>query len=390
MGIQRDLATRVHGDGDMLMLTQALLLATAAATDVTCIDEFDSTQLSEAVDTAMMQLQGDKGWFTQLKTSTGYHNAASVNSCTPGDQWKYPKEADAKGLLRRVLTNGEIRVGGVQWSKGEQADYKTDPDNPTGFWPEYLKEIVQKLSDNYGKPINLKRVYYTKTEGGLGASDKVNKAVADGTDDMSEPYYYLGGNSHEGVPRIESLAFSCITAGLDSFFFTKAGTGVDSTDELNAALTAGTNKAVGFIGSGNYDSVSHLLPPSVTMTIVTNSSDMEALVKDGALVAGYNSEGKTGNDTDFSLFATGIVSPRVSLFRKPNPTCTAKDDDDDNDGLVTGLVITLAVLAVGLLLVASVTVHLIRMEKKGSPLFVPLMNERGVEAVAASKDANAV
>ena len=64
---------------------------------------------------------------------------------------------------------------------------------------------------------------------------------------------------------------------------------------------------------------------------------------------------------DFSLFATGIVSPRVSLFRKPNPTCTAKDDDDDNDGLVTGLVITLAVLAVGLLLVASVTVHLIRM-----------------------------
>ena len=109
-------------------------MATAAATDVTCIDEFDSTQLSEAVDTAMMQLQGDKGWFTQLKTSTGYHNAASVNSCTPGDQWKYPKEADAKGLLRRVLTNGEIRVGGVQWSKGEQADYKTDPDNPTGFW----------------------------------------------------------------------------------------------------------------------------------------------------------------------------------------------------------------------------------------------------------------
>ena len=138
---------------------------------------------------------------------------------------------------------------------------------------------MKKLSDNYGKTINLKRVYYTTTAGGLGASDKVNQAVADGTDDMSEPYYYLGGNSHEGVPRIESLAFSCITAGLDSFFFTKAGTGVDSTDELNAALTAGTNKAVGFIGSGNYDSVSHLLPPDVTVTLVTNSSDMEALVQ---------------------------------------------------------------------------------------------------------------
>ena len=114
---------------------QALLLATAAATtDVTCTDEFDSTQLSEAVDTAMMELQGAKGWFTQLKTTTGYHNALSVNSCTPGPQWKYPAAADAKGLLKRVLETSELRVAGVQWSKGEQADYKTDPENPTGFW----------------------------------------------------------------------------------------------------------------------------------------------------------------------------------------------------------------------------------------------------------------
>ena len=27
----------------------------------------------------------------------------------------------------------------------------------------------------------------------------------------------------------------------------------------------------------------------------------------------------------FTLFATGIVSPRVALFRKPNPTCTADE-----------------------------------------------------------------
>jgi len=374
---------------NMLMLTQALLLATAAATEVTCTDKYDSTHLSEAVDAAMMELQGAKGWFTTLKTSTGYHNAQSVNSCTPGPQWKYPAAADAKGLLKRVLETSELRVGGVQWSKGEQANYKTDPENPTGFWPEYLKEIVKKLSDNYGKTINLKRVYYTSTSGGLGASDKVNQAVADGTDDMSEPYYYLGGNNHEGVPRIESLSFSCITAGLESFFFTTKTGGVDSTDKLNKALTDGLNKAVGFIGSGNYDSVSHLLPSDVTVTLVTNSSDMEALVKNGALVAGYNSEGVTGDDAAFSLFATGIVSPRVSLFRKYNPTCTADDDADIN----VGLVITLAILAAVALLLVSVVVHLIRMEKKGSPLFMPLMNERGVEAVAVGTkgpDANAV
>ena len=113
---------------------QALLLATAAAADVSCVDEFDSTQLSEAFDAAMMELQGAKGWFIQLKTSTGYHNAQSVNSCTPGPQWQYPAASDATGLLKRVLDSGELRVAGVQWTKGEQADYVTDPENPTGFW----------------------------------------------------------------------------------------------------------------------------------------------------------------------------------------------------------------------------------------------------------------
>ena len=136
---------------------------------------------------------------------------------------------------------------------------------------------MQKLSDNYGMAIKLTRVYYT-TSNGVGASAKVGHAVANGDDDMSEPYYYLGG-AHDGKPRIESMAFSCITAGLESFFFTKASGGIDSTDDLFTALTSGGNKAVGFIGNGNYDSVSHLLPSDVTVTLVTNSSDMEALVQ---------------------------------------------------------------------------------------------------------------
>ena len=137
---------------------------------------------------------------------------------------------------------------------------------------------MQKLSANYNMAIKLKRVYYASTKNGLGASAKVGHAVADGVDDMSEPYYYLGG-AHDGKPRIESMAFSCITAGLESFFFTPANGGIDSTDKLFAALVGGENKAVGFIGSGNYDSVSHLLPPDVDVVYKTNSSDIEALVQ---------------------------------------------------------------------------------------------------------------
>ena len=106
----------------------------------------------------------------------------------------------------------------------------------------------------------------------------------------------------------------------------------------------------------------------------------------------------------FNLFATGIVSPRVALFRKPNPTsCTLVDggdatqgplprlimppspppapappsspatDDDEFDSLHVGLVITLGVLAVVLLLTVSVVVHLIRMVRPApSPVPSPV------------------
>jgi len=92
----------------------------------------------------------------------------------------YPAETSATGLLKRVLENGELRVAGVQWSKGKHADYNTDPENTTGFWPEFMTDIVQKLSAHYNKPITLKRVYYV-------SYTLVGHAVANGDDDMSEP-----------------------------------------------------------------------------------------------------------------------------------------------------------------------------------------------------------
>ena len=73
----------------------------------------------------------------------------------------------------------------------------------------------------------------------------------------------------------------------------------------------------------------------------------------------------------FSLFATGIVSPRVALFRKYNPTCTAEADDVN-----VGLVITLAILAAVALLLVSVVVHLIRMVRPArtpTPVPVPVL-----------------
>lgn len=216
-------------------------MLSAASAQLTCTDPNSADGLSRAVDAAIMELQGQAGWFHTLRTSSGYTSAMSVFSCTPdATKWVYPAEAGAVGILRRVLRTNTLKVAGVQWSTSTgAANYKADP--PAGFWPDYMKAIVGQLSTAYGRTITLERVYFAN-------SGLVVDAVAAGEAvDMSEPYYYLSG-FNVNVPRIESMAFSCITAGLASSFFTKAGTGVTTTDLLHAQISAGPNRGVGFIG----------------------------------------------------------------------------------------------------------------------------------------------
>ena len=63
----------------------------------------DQLSSDESVHAALMKLQGQKGWFHNLRTSTGYPDALGVYSCTPdAEKWVYPAMSEAKGLLKRV------------------------------------------------------------------------------------------------------------------------------------------------------------------------------------------------------------------------------------------------------------------------------------------------
>ena len=293
----------------------AALASSATVTEtpgVQCVDENSADRLTQAVDAAIMELHSTIGWFHDLRTSTNYSHAMSVGSCTPDDsKWTYPDAASATGILARVLSAGKLRVAGVQWG----------PYNapiPTGFWPNYMQEITNKLATAYGIPIELERVYYSN-------SGLVVDAVADGSNvDMSEPYYYLAG-FHLNAPRIEALAFSCITAGTASMFYTKADSGITTTDELYNAILSGPARQVGFIGQGNYDSVSSILPDNVIDTIVDEGDDaIAAMVLDGSLLAGYISEGSPPDAAQFNVFETGIVPPRRHKSLGPPRTRRAR------------------------------------------------------------------
>ena len=292
----------------MSMIMRRIIFASCVVATVSahgCADPNSAEQLTQAVDAALMELQEQKGWFHNLRTTSGYTDAMSVASCTPdADKWSYPPADEATGILARVLSTRTLKVAGVQWARGGAADYITNPDSPTGFWPDYASAIVAKMSAHYGIAITLERVYYS-------SSPLVIESVELGKEvDMSEPYYYLAG-FHGNRPRIEALAHSCVTAGTASFFFTKKGSGITTVDQLYDVLQAGPNRNVGFIGSGNYDSVSAILPDNVSPSYDTNATDMARNVMSGAHVAGYSSEGNPpAEDGDFEVFGTGIVSPR--------------------------------------------------------------------------------
>lgn len=365
-----------------------------------CKDPLSSKHLSEAVDAALVSLHGQNGWLHNLRQSTGYVHPIEVTSCTPSiSMWSWPSASSADGLLANVLKTGNLRVAGVQWKLMPAADYKTNGDNPIGFWPEYMNAIASAMSAHYGKTIKVQRIYYPN-------SDLVNQAVANGTVDMSEPYYYLGG-FHDSKPRIEALHVSCITIATASAFSSTKASGITSMDKLYEKIVQGPNRKVGFIGAGNFDAVSHVLPSNVEPVYITDSASLAQQVDDGTLLARYISEASASESATHSVYETGVISPRVALFRQDSTeSCVqstalqamtariqeqtnieesqaAKTENcatvkcetcDDNTPLVTILIILAAVV----FLMTCLVILLICKERAGSPLFfTPLMEKGG-------------
>mmetsp|Transcript_24728 Transcript_24728/g.58841 ORF Transcript_24728/g.58841 Transcript_24728/m.58841 type:complete len:332 (+) Transcript_24728:120-1115(+) len=282
-----------------------------------CDYELSSVHLAAAIDAAIASLVSQPGWLLALKEKHGYTHALDVSSCTPDkDKWGYPAAENAKGILRRVLDRGEIRVAGVKWALDGVVDYVTDPSNPTGFWPEYLAAVVNRIGEAYNRDITITRKYYHNSALVVDAVLKAEEV------DISEPYYYLSG-FHNNEPRIEALGFSCSTAGTASMFFTSKTGSITSMEELNLAISQGDNQIVGFIAKGNYDSVSTVLPQSAKPVYLTNSSEISKGVRQSRLLAGHLSEGEMSeaDQEDFHVFSSGVISPRAFLFRKERPLC---------------------------------------------------------------------
>lgn len=356
----------------------AILAAAALASHAHAAhDKYSSMQLQEVIDAAMMMVPQED--VKSLVETKNYGTAEYVNTCTPADgKWPWPSVDEATGLWKRVVETGELKVAAVQWSNFEVADYKTNPESPTGFWPEYLQKVVDQINNYYGdklpKKIQVKRTYFE-------TSALVTDEVMRGENvDVSEPFYYING-FNGNKPRIEVMDFSCVSLGSRGYFFTKKGSGITTLDDLVAQISAADDsqvsaRSVGFIGKGNYDSNSAVLPASTAPQYLTNHTEMEQAVNNDppGLVAGYLSEGFPPNMRDnFEVFPTGFMSPRVFLFRKEMPA--EQESNDNNEGpLIAGLcALSLTVLVLGVVL--SLFIY---RERRGNPFFQPLLDPNSV------------
>jgi len=360
------------------IVVPALLLQLAAAqiTSSThpCKDDLSSQTLSKAVDAAIVSLHSQTGWLHNLRQSTGYTHPIEVTTCTPKvSMWPWPSASNAEGLLADVLQTGKLRVAGVKWSKGGAADYITNPSAPTGFWPEYMNAIANAMSSHYGQTITVQRVYYDN-------SDLVNKAVANGTVHMSEPYYVASG-FHDSKPRIEALDMSCVTIATASAFSSTKASGIKSMDALYDKIVQGPNRRVGFIGAGNYDAVSHVLPSNVEPVYITDSKAMEEAVNDGTLLASYISESSPSESATRFVYESGVISPRVALFRRDDTrNCvhtSALEEAMTQQEDISTMTVVVVILAVVILMLTCLLCLLICKERSGKPLFMTPLKEAG-------------
>ena len=124
---------------------------------------------------------------------------------------------------------------------------------------------------------------------------------------MSEPYYYLSGFIGN-QPRIQALDFSCVTAGTESYFYAKKGSGVIDLASLSSVIQASSStQKIGFIGAGNYHSVSAILPDPAGGKFAasfdaTSNAAIQTKVDEGTFLAGYLSEGDPATTLDGSKF----------------------------------------------------------------------------------------
>ena len=96
--------------------------------------------------------------------------------------------------------------------------------------------------------------------------------------------------------------------------------------ELYTAMAVLPAPTLGVLSAGNFDSVNHMLPSTVTAVVFTTSGELEQAVTNGSVSAGLVS-GQPSATVDLAAFSSTSISPRA-MFTQRGGDQTIRDAFD--------------------------------------------------------------
>ena len=165
-------------------------------------------------------------------------------------------------------------------------DYTVNP--PIGFWPEYLRAVVDRIGKHYGVTISIKWNLFS-------SSADIMDSVKSGESDMTDMYMILS-SFYNGKDRIEAFSVTCSPGGYESTVSTLRSTGVSSITELNKYLETSDIVKVGALSIADFNTVKPCLNARATPVTFESVSEMRQKMINNEIVAGITSSNP--GDTD--------------------------------------------------------------------------------------------
>lgn len=142
-----------------------------------------------------------------------------------------------------------------------------------GFFPDYLRRIVEEIGNQYGTKVQVKWLFYT---GGAACI----KAVMDGECDMTDIYFLQAVQVDNSSTKstIERLYSTCPVIGSGSMFITRKDLRIKTLSDVIAHINQNPgNEAettVAYLTDGNYRSTHFLLPEETTHRLLTRKDPL--------------------------------------------------------------------------------------------------------------------
>jgi len=318
-------APNVNTFSSTVVSTRAMLMAPAHSAEMphgTTDLKKTSFDLSKAVDAAIVRVQS-QGKDEKVRQNNMPFEFMAVHTCKGSDlsAFTVPNVAEAKGILRTVLDTRVLKIGSLgpyNWG-GNDGNYKVTPH--VGFYPDWLTEFCLQFNSLKGPNgifYNSSGAISCKRVWKLG-SGGVFSDLYDGVSHVTEPYYIVDG------------------------FYT--GTGENCTSS-----------------------------PSVCRNALTASGKEICSAKKKC------THPKSPRMRHFRMSCSTIGVDSTFMTKKFSVPRATRTIEDEDDGVKLIAIVAAIVCGLGVMCLGLFACVVVRREKSGKPMFMPLTATQGAEA----------